>query len=112
MMLTEDGNKDKKNGRRKDYEGNDDGAIKSDQLVEIMEETIRLFWRFVRCDKLTSSIHDQKSRTKSQIEPDHEEDSEDLEMFAEVKSQLQNVSVFFLKKTKFKNFLNVLWLCD
>ncbi|CAE6204859.1 unnamed protein product [Arabidopsis arenosa] len=86
----EDGNKDKKNGRRRDYEGNDDGAIKSDQLVEIMEETIRLFWRFVRCDKLTSSIHDQKSRTKSQIEPDHEEDSEDLEMFAEVKSQLQN----------------------
>ncbi|CAH8277557.1 unnamed protein product [Arabidopsis lyrata] len=89
-VIREDGNKDKKNGRRKDYEGNDDGAIKSDQLVEIMEETIRLFWRFVRCDKLTSSIHDQKSRTKSQIEPDHEEDSEDLEMFAEVKSQLQN----------------------
>ncbi|KAG7543914.1 hypothetical protein ISN45_Aa07g037890 [Arabidopsis thaliana x Arabidopsis arenosa] len=89
-VIREDGNKDKKNGRRRDYEGNDDGAIKSDQLVEIMEETIRLFWRFVRCDKLTSSIHDQKSRTKSQIEPDHEEHSEDLEMFAEVKSQLQN----------------------
>lgn len=89
-VIREDGNKDKKNGRRRDYEENNDGVIKSDQLVEIMEETIRLFWRFVRCDKLTSSIHDQKSRTKSQIEPDHEEDSEDLEMFAEVKSQLQN----------------------
>lgn len=98
MMLTEDGSKDKMKGRRRDYEGNDDGTIKSNQLVEIMEETIRLFWRFVRCDKLTSSIHDQKSRTKSQIEPDHEEDSEDLEMFAEVKSQLQNVSLLnFLK---------------
>lgn len=57
-----------------------------------MEETIRLFWRFVRSDKLTSSIHDHKSRTKSQIEPDHEEDSEDLEMFADVKAELQNVS--------------------
>ncbi|KAL9812576.1 putative ribosomal protein L34Ae [Arabidopsis thaliana] len=89
-VIREDGNKDKKNGRRRDYEENNDGVIKSDQLVEIMEETIRLFWRFVRCDKLTISIHDQKSRTKSQIEPDHEEDSEDLEMFAEVKSQLQN----------------------
>ncbi|XP_010450771.1 PREDICTED: uncharacterized protein LOC104732873 isoform X2 [Camelina sativa] len=89
-VIREDGNKDKKNGRRRDYEENEDGAIKSDQLVEIMEETIRLFWRYVRCDKLSSSIHDQKSRTKSQIEPDHEEDSEDLEMFAEVKSQLQN----------------------
>ncbi|KAL9281763.1 putative ribosomal protein L34Ae [Arabidopsis thaliana] len=89
-VIREDGNKDRKNGRRRDYEENDDGVIKSDQLVEIMEETIRLFWRFVRCDKLTISIHDQKSRTKSQIEPDHEEDSEDLEMFAEVKSQLQN----------------------
>ncbi|CAD5333505.1 unnamed protein product [Arabidopsis thaliana] len=89
-VIREDGNKDKKNGRRRDYEENNDGVIKSDQLVEIMEETIRLFWRFVRCDKLTSSIYDQKSRTKSQIEPDHEEDSEDLEMFAEVKSQLQN----------------------
>lgn len=99
MMLTEDGNKDKRKGRRRDYGENDDGAIKSDQLVEIMEETIRLFWRFVRCDKFTSSIHDQKSRTKSQIEPDHEEDSEDLEMFAEVKSELQNVS-FSLSKYK------------
>ncbi|XP_010435851.1 PREDICTED: uncharacterized protein LOC104719601 [Camelina sativa] len=89
-VIREDGNKDKKNGRRRDYEENEDGAIKSDQLVEIMEETIRLFWRYVRCDKLSSSIHDQKSQTKSQIEPDHEEDSEDLEMFAEVKSQLQN----------------------
>uniref|UniRef100_A0A1J3JWM2 Ribosomal protein L34Ae n=1 Tax=Noccaea caerulescens TaxID=107243 RepID=A0A1J3JWM2_NOCCA len=90
-VIREDGNKDKRKGRRRDCDENDDkGAIKSDQLVEIMEETIRLFWRFVRCDKLTSSIHDQKSRTKSQIEPDHEEDSEDLEMFAEVKLQVQN----------------------
>ncbi|KAL1205411.1 hypothetical protein V5N11_011310 [Cardamine amara subsp. amara] len=89
-VIREDGSKDKMKGRRRDYKGNDEGAIKSDQLVEIMEETIRLFWRFVRCDKLTSSIHDHKSRTKSQIEPDHEDDSEDLEMFAEVKSQLQN----------------------
>ncbi|XP_023634810.1 uncharacterized protein LOC17877792 isoform X2 [Capsella rubella] len=90
VPVIRDGNKDKKNGRRRDHEENDDGAIKSDQLVELMEETIRLFWLYVRCDKLSSSIHDQKSRTKSQIEPDHEEDSEDLEMFAEVKSQLQN----------------------
>lgn len=91
-MLTEDGNKDKRKERR-NYEEVDDGAIKSEQLVEIMEETIRLFWRFVRFDKLTSSIHDHKSRTKSQIEPDHhEEDSEGLEIFADVKAELQNVS--------------------
>ncbi|KFK26903.1 hypothetical protein AALP_AA8G308400 [Arabis alpina] len=89
-VIREDGSKDKRKGGRRDYGENDEGAIKSDQLVEIMEETIRLFWRFVRFDKLTSSIHDQKSRTKSQIEPDHQEDSEDLEMFTEVKSELQN----------------------
>lgn len=92
MMLTEDGSKDKRKEKRRDYEESDDGAIKSEQLVEIMEETIRLFWRFVRFDKLTSSIHDHKSRTKSQIEPDHEENSEDLELFADVKAELQNVS--------------------
>ncbi|KAJ4902430.1 hypothetical protein Rs2_16381 [Raphanus sativus] len=90
-VIREDGNKDKRKERRRDHEENDEGgAIKSEQLVEIMEETIRLFWRFVRSDKLTSSIHDHKSRTKSQIEPDHEEDSEDLEMFADVKAELQN----------------------
>ncbi|CAH8316335.1 unnamed protein product [Eruca vesicaria subsp. sativa] len=89
-VIREDGNKDKRKERRRDYEENDDGAIKSEQLVEIMEETIRLFWRFVRFDKLSSSINDHKSRTKSQIEPDHEEDSEDLEMFADVKAELQN----------------------
>ncbi|KAF8109380.1 hypothetical protein N665_0097s0034 [Sinapis alba] len=89
-VIREDGNKDKRKERRRDKEEDDDGAIKSEQLVEIMEETIRLFWRFVRFDKLTSSIHDHKSRTKSQIEPDHEEDSQDLEIFADVKAELQN----------------------
>ncbi|KAJ0230860.1 Uncharacterized protein HA466_0304040 [Hirschfeldia incana] len=89
-VIREDGNKDKRKERRRDHDENDEGAIKSEQLVEIMEETIRLFWRFVRFDKLTSSIHDHKSRTKSQIEPDHQEDSEDLEMFADVKAELQN----------------------
>ncbi|CAN6838973.1 unnamed protein product [Brassica oleracea] len=89
-VIREDGSKDKRKEKRRDYEENDDGAIKSEQLVEIMEETIRLFWRFVRFDKLTSSIHDHKSRTKSQIEPDHEENSEDLELFADVKAELQN----------------------
>ncbi|KAH0929281.1 hypothetical protein HID58_015008 [Brassica napus] len=89
-VIREDGSKDKRKEKRRDYEESDDGAIKSEQLVEIMEETIRLFWRFVRFDKLTSSIHDHKSRTKSQIEPDHEENSEDLELFADVKAELQN----------------------
>ncbi|KAL0898371.1 hypothetical protein Bca101_082332 [Brassica carinata] len=90
-VIREDGIKDKRKERRRNHEEDDDGAIKSEQLVEIMEETIRLFWRFVRFDKLTSSIHDHKSRTKSQIEPDHhEEDSEGLEIFADVKAELQN----------------------
>ncbi|RVW59718.1 hypothetical protein CK203_098234 [Vitis vinifera] len=40
-----------KKGQRK---GPDNDTITSDMLVEIMEESIRIFWRFVRADKLES----------------------------------------------------------
>ncbi|GLU11092.1 hypothetical protein SLE2022_278620 [Rubroshorea leprosula] len=50
-------------------------AITSDMLVEIMEESIRIFWRFVRADK-DANVLFQNSRKGTQAEPlepkDHE----------------------------------------
>ncbi|XP_010528336.1 PREDICTED: uncharacterized protein LOC104805465 isoform X2 [Tarenaya hassleriana] len=86
-VIREDGNKDRRKGRRRDSEDEaDENAITSEQLVEIMEESIRVFWRFVQSDKRTSSIK-QKRTTKSKIEP--EEGPEGLDMFSEIKSNLQ-----------------------
>ncbi|KAL0450555.1 UNVERIFIED_CONTAM: 60S ribosomal protein L34 [Sesamum latifolium] len=47
-VIREDKLKDKRMGRKKDK---DEYVITSDMLVEIVEESIRLFWRFVRADK-------------------------------------------------------------
>lgn len=65
----------------------DDEAITSDTLVEIMEESIRIFWRFVRADKDANSVI-LKSRRGTQIEP---LDPAELELLTEVRTSLQKV---------------------
>ncbi|WRX20463.1 Protein of unknown function DUF1666 - like 4 [Theobroma cacao] len=74
--------KDKRKARRK---GRDDDAITSDMLVEIMEESIRIFWRFVRADKVANIVIPQ-SRKGTQVEP---LDPADLELLVEVQTSLQ-----------------------
>ncbi|GAV58109.1 DUF1666 domain-containing protein [Cephalotus follicularis] len=79
-VIREDG-KDKRKARRKE---GDENAIRSDMLVEIMEESIRIFWRFVRADKDAHNLI-QKSRKGTQVEP---QEPTDLELFAEVQASL------------------------
>jgi hypothetical protein len=76
--------KDKK-ARRK---GRDDDSITSDMLVEIMEESIRIFWRFVRSDKDAQNVI-SKGRKGTQIEP---QDPTELELLTEVRTSFQKVS--------------------
>ncbi|XVF60528.1 hypothetical protein PTKIN_Ptkin08bG0054700 [Pterospermum kingtungense] len=91
-VIREDNMKDKRKGRRK---GRDDDAITSDMLVEIMEESIRIFWRFVRADK-DANIMIQKTRKGAQVEP---LERADVELLSEVQTSLLK------KDKKLKNIL-------
>ncbi|KAK3212704.1 hypothetical protein Dsin_017410 [Dipteronia sinensis] len=92
-VIREDNLKDRKKARTK---GRDNYAITSDMLVEIMEESIRIFWRFVRADNKDTNIVIQKSRKGTQIEP---QDTLDLELLSQVRTCLQK------KEKKLKDIL-------
>lgn len=92
-VIAEDSTKDKKKVRMK---ARDEYAITSDVLVEIMEESIRIFWRFVRADK-DANFSSYKGQKRTQIEP---QDAMDLELLAEVRASLQRVTIFFCHKRK------------
>lgn len=66
----------------------DDDAITSDNLVEMIEESIRIFWRFLRADK-DAYYATPKSRKGTQIEP---QDPTELELVTEVRASLQKVN--------------------
>eukprot|EP00261_Vitis_vinifera_P039298 XP_019080541.1 PREDICTED: uncharacterized protein LOC100268097 isoform X2 [Vitis vinifera] len=78
MYAIEDSLKEQKRARRK---GPDNDTITSDMLVEIMEESIRIFWRFVRADKLES-----KGRKGTHVELQNPEESQ---LFIEIRTSLQ-----------------------
>ncbi|KAK9039487.1 hypothetical protein V6N11_014687 [Hibiscus sabdariffa] len=84
-VIREDSMKDKRKGRRKGRDNDDDDAITSDMLVEIMEESIRIFWRFIRADK-DANVVIKNSRKGTQVEP---LEPADLELLAEVQTSLQ-----------------------
>ncbi|KAL4354582.1 hypothetical protein GQ457_06G041990 [Hibiscus cannabinus] len=85
-VIREDSMKDKRKGRRKGRDNDDDDdAITSDRLVEIMEESIRIFWRFIRADK-DANVVIKNSRKGTQVEP---LEPADLELLAEVQTSLQ-----------------------
>ncbi|CBI22220.3 unnamed protein product, partial [Vitis vinifera] len=77
-VMREDSLKEQKRARRK---GPDNDTITSDMLVEIMEESIRIFWRFVRADKLES-----KGRKGTHVELQNPEESQ---LFIEIRTSLQ-----------------------
>lgn len=68
-------------------EGKGDFGVSSDMLVEILEESIRIFWRFVRLDKDANRLI-QKGRKSGHPEL---QDPADSEMLAEVQTTLQKV---------------------
>ncbi|KAI6700561.1 hypothetical protein NL676_014885 [Syzygium grande] len=61
-VIREDSLKNKRMARLK---GKSDYTINSDELIEILEESIRIFWRFIRADKDSSNAA-QKNRKRSQ----------------------------------------------
>lgn len=69
----------------------DEYVITSDMLVETMEESIRIFWRFIRADK-DANVLRPKIRRRTQVEP---QETLDLELLSEVRTSLQKVIFFF-----------------
>ncbi|XP_057981196.1 uncharacterized protein LOC131166627 isoform X1 [Malania oleifera] len=86
-VLREDG---LKKGRKTRKGPIGEGAITSDMLVEIMEESIRIFWRFVRADKNTSNVSPNKVELQ---------DPKDSELLMDIISNLQK------KEKKLKELL-------
>ncbi|KAK6129246.1 hypothetical protein DH2020_036955 [Rehmannia glutinosa] len=89
--VAEDNMKDKRKARTK--LDTDDYVITSDMIVEIVEESIRIFWRFVRADKdcTTATINGHKKMPEL-----HNHD--DIKLLVEVKKILQ-------KERKLKDLL-------
>ena len=75
-------------GKRARRKGKDGDSITSDMLVEIMEESIRIFWQFLRSDKDAENVI-SKGRKGTQIEP---QDPTERELLTEVRTSLQKVS--------------------
>ncbi|XP_021673176.2 uncharacterized protein LOC110659520 isoform X3 [Hevea brasiliensis] len=91
MYALEDGLKDKMARRKVKV----DDAITSDKLVEIMEESIRIFWQFIRADKDAHNVI-LKCRRGTQIEP---LEPTELQLLTEVRASLQK------KEKKLKDIL-------
>uniref|UniRef100_A0A6N2NGD8 Ribosomal protein L34Ae n=1 Tax=Salix viminalis TaxID=40686 RepID=A0A6N2NGD8_SALVM len=80
-LLREDSMK----GKRARRKGKDGDSITGDMLVEIMEESIRIFWQFLRSDKDAENVI-SKGRKGTQIEP---QDATERELLTEVRTSLQ-----------------------
>ncbi|KAF8012972.1 hypothetical protein BT93_I0976 [Corymbia citriodora subsp. variegata] len=91
-VIREDSLKNKRMARLK---RKGDYAINSDELLEILEESIRIFWQFIRADK-DSSTAAQKNRKRSQPEL---QNPADLELLTQVQVMLQK------KEKKLKELL-------
>ncbi|XP_004304295.1 PREDICTED: uncharacterized protein LOC101314873 isoform X1 [Fragaria vesca subsp. vesca] len=90
-VIREDSMKIKKKAKR----GKDiDDAIGSDLLVEILQESIRTMWRFIRADKSANTADACRKRSKLELE-----DSLDPKLLAEVQADLQK------KERKLKELL-------
>ncbi|KAF9684187.1 hypothetical protein SADUNF_Sadunf04G0091900 [Salix dunnii] len=76
---------DSMKGKRARRKGKDGDSITSDMLVEIMEESIRIFWQFLRSDK-DAEIVISKGRKGTQIEP---QDPTERELLTGVRTSLQ-----------------------
>ncbi|XP_068335258.1 uncharacterized protein [Pyrus communis] len=79
-VIRRDNLKERKKARRK---GKDGGAITSDILVEILEESIRTIWRFIRADKYANcTLAHRRRRQEEELE------ESDLKLFTEIQTDL------------------------
>uniref|UniRef100_A0A5B7A3U0 Ribosomal protein L34Ae n=1 Tax=Davidia involucrata TaxID=16924 RepID=A0A5B7A3U0_DAVIN len=81
-VIREDSSEGRKKARRREK---GEYAITSDMLVEIMEESIRIFWRLVRADKDCTNLI-VKGQKGNQVEL---HDPADSELLMEVRKNLQ-----------------------
>ncbi|KAL2570667.1 hypothetical protein GLYMA_18G259000v4 [Glycine max] len=81
-VIREDNAKDKRKFRKREA---DKDAITSDMLVEILEESIRTIWRFIRADKDASSLA-LKGQRENQVEL---QDPSDSQILVEIRTDLQ-----------------------
>ncbi|KAL2329987.1 hypothetical protein Fmac_017568 [Flemingia macrophylla] len=81
-VIIEDNAKNKRKFRKRET---DKDAITSDMLVDILEESIRTIWRFIRADKDSSSMA-LKGPRENQVEL---QDPSDSELLAEIRTDLQ-----------------------
>ncbi|XP_030517591.2 uncharacterized protein LOC115731105 [Rhodamnia argentea] len=91
-VIREDNSKNRRMARLK---GKGEYTVNSDDLIEILEESIRIFWRFIRADK-DSSTAAQKDRHRGQPEL---QNPADLELLTQVQAVLQK------KEKKLKDLL-------
>jgi hypothetical protein len=83
-LVAEDKGKDIKKYRKREI---DNDAITSDMLVEILEESIRTIWRFIRGDKDASNL-------KIKCLKEHHvqlQDPADTQLLLEIRMDLQKV---------------------
>ncbi|XP_019443336.1 PREDICTED: uncharacterized protein LOC109347751 isoform X4 [Lupinus angustifolius] len=81
-VIREDNYKDKKKFRKIEA---DKDAIRSDTLVEILEESIRTIWRFIKADKETSTTS-HKGLKESEVEL---QNSTDFELLVQIQTNLE-----------------------
>ncbi|KAJ7970983.1 Ribosomal protein L34Ae [Quillaja saponaria] len=81
-VIREDNVKDKRRLRRR---GEDDDAITSDKLVEILEESIRIIWHFIRADKDANNTLKSLRETHGKLQ----DPATDADLLAEIIADLQ-----------------------
>lgn len=70
----------------------EEDAVPTAALVQVMEETIRLFWDFVHSDKGGGdAIHGACKKTQFNLL-----DSADIDLLITTRNQLQKVNVYWL----------------
>lgn len=83
-MSAEDNTKDEEKFKTRDVDKN---GITSDMLLEILEESIRIFWLFIKADKdASSSVHKGPRETLKLLDP------ADSEFLREIQAKLQKVT--------------------
>ncbi|XP_016450306.1 uncharacterized protein LOC107775136 isoform X1 [Nicotiana tabacum] len=83
-VIRDDRVKDRNKARTREK---DDYSITNDMLVEMLEESIRIFWRFVRADKDCYSVM-AKAKGQKVIHPEVQEE-DDLELLLEIRKSLE-----------------------
>lgn len=79
----------KKKKTSRSFENGGNSIITSDMLVEIMEECIRVFWRFVKADKESSGV---VGKGQKRVHPEVL-NAEDIGLLREVTKSLHKVCI-------------------